>query len=223
VLYPKFLEVLQLVDPRWADMAERSHLFRLPFIPHQVLPHNFSPDLLDHILHHMRLPFKAMTIEDQAGCTLLGRPPSVQGMQDPTLFVDMVSATTSDSDDAFRDSLEDKLGSRDIIRDLPEDTHILVFGSVGLYSHKDGHSLVAGIINRCVCCTPTTILMDVLSPEPSAHSLAPLRNAATAIEEVVFIEQQKYFSGWPAPPETSRFNVSLDGEISIAAPELTIL
>jgi hypothetical protein len=221
VFYPKFLEVLRLVDARWADMAERSHLFRLPFIPHQVLPHDNSPELLDHILHHMKLPFKAMTIEDQAGCTLLGRPVSVEGMQAPTLFVDMVSVASSER--AFHDPFDEMLDVRESRGCFPEDSHFLVFGDVSLCSRVAGKTLVAGVIKRFVCCTPDDIFVDIINPPVSQESLAPLRNAATAIEEVVFIEQRPHFTGWPAPPEASRFNVSLDGEIAIAAPELTLL
>ncbi len=189
MIFDKLCKVVERILPKYRKYVEESRLFRFDGIPHKFLPENIS----DEIYNGFFLPFPTTAIEDKASVVILhDSVPNDQGWDNYRLFIECL--LSSSDEDAFSDSMEMSykkemsntciinIGKIKLTNTTPLIKNRMIEGSLSeIYNinYKDW------TFKKLIGTELYKFSKDIL--------IKTLRNPATALEEVMYLNTPKRF------------------------------
>ena len=185
----------QPVPPALRKAVDQAHVFQFEFNPHEALPKEYKPDVLEWLMDNLYLPFPCIAVEDRASCVVFwdnsveGEPPQ-RGAGHERHFIECCDFDKA-SIDAFYD------GSAENREALSCGCCAVSMGRISLDTEISmvNQFRVAG----CVAFTIVTQGDEVVfaSGMPSLEvpeiNNAALRNAASALQEVMLLNDPETF------------------------------
>ena len=104
---------------------------------------------------------------------------------------------------------------------LPTDTVLITIGSFSSMAQRTHGYLVDGSVTHAIICAGDTLLVppgafsQMGDQERKQTSESSLRNAMTAVEELMYLESLAGFTGWPDLPLPTTLTVGDDGRIEV--------
>lgn len=203
-----------LLGPSLVQMLRQTHLFRFPHAPHEVLPKSYSEAEAQFQNDYFVLPFRTVAIEDLSSCILLWDDvPDQTGMSKRRWFVELAPLSSA-SAAAWRDGGIEA----DVRKSLPTDVRAEIersfnfsFGQIevqelkatpsdGSWSFAVGGDLIA--YHMLDENGPTRIGMDLLRDYGVQVAENSIRNAMTAIEELMLFNRPDRFIVRESPVRT---------------------
>lgn len=184
-------------------MLRSARIFEFPGRAHEVCdPASWTPDTGDNFA----LPFKTIAVEDTASCVILRDKESGQIGRDLRVFIECAPLDPS-RDEEYGDSEALRESIRQFRHDVPEidRAFLITVGAIGIGSKenqalgaKDGLGAWDGLLRyACAISREDGILME-LHGEPEMTRIA-IRNAAAAIDEVLYFDNPDFFVVEEAP------------------------
>jgi hypothetical protein len=175
-------------------------LLYLPVTPHEVLPREQDLETMSDVSINFRLPHLITAIEDNASCVLLIDPkPSLVGLHEQRMFIECVPLHTDE------DSYNDTRGDRAVLEALKtrssEGVYAVSAGKICSPAQRAGSWLAQGellwTVTGTVVKQHTTIADFTALPDAvlAAMTRSALRNALTAIEEIILLRRQETAAG----------------------------
>jgi hypothetical protein len=185
----------QPVPPEWRRAVEKARVFRFEFNPHEALPKEYKPDVLEWLMDNLYLPFPCIAVEDRASCVVfwdnsVEAQPPIRGAGHERYFIECCDFDKA-SFDAFYD------GSWDHRQMLDIRCCAVSMGRVSLDTQLSTPKQL-----RVAGCTDFTLVMQgeevVFASEMSGLEVpeiakAALRNAASALQEVMLLNDPETF------------------------------
>jgi hypothetical protein len=185
----------QPVPPELRKAVEAARVFRFEFNPHEALPKEYKLDVLEWLMENLYLPFPCIAVEDRASCVLFwddsleGEPP-VRGAGHERRFVECCDFEKS-SLDAFCDGLPEQ---REM---LSHRCCAVSMGRIALdthFTHPNQFRVAGGTDFTLVVQDEEVVFVSrVPSLEIPPIAMAALRNAASALQEVMLLNDPETF------------------------------
>jgi hypothetical protein len=185
----------QSVPPEMRRAVEQARVFRFEFNPHEALPKEYKPDVLEWLLDNPYLPFPCTAVEDRASCVLVwdhsveGEPP-LRGAGHERRFVECCDFDKA-STDAFFD------GSPEQREMLDHGCCAVSMGRIALDTHitRPNQFHVAGGTDFTLVVQGEEVIFvsEMASLEIAPIATAALRNAASALQEVMLLNDPETF------------------------------
>jgi hypothetical protein len=192
-------DALRAIAGNWLTdikpLVDAARLLHLPVTPHQVLPRKQGLEIMSRTSVDFRLPHPVTAIEDNASCVLLIDPkPGLTGLAEQRLFIDCVPF------DADEDRYNDTPFERAICEALKvaavPGVHAVCLGEISCPAQRAGSWLAMGqvlwVVTGTIAEQHTTISDFNARPESEKEAMTQggLRNAMTAIEEVIMLRRE---------------------------------
>ncbi len=175
--------------------VEHARVFRFEFNPHEALPKQYDPDDLAWLMENLYLPFPCIAVEDRASCVVFwddsveGEPP-LRGAGHERHFVECCDFDKA-SIDAFYD------GSPERREMLSHGCCAISMGRISLDTHftRPNQFRVAGGTDFTLVVQDEEVVFvsDMSSLEIPPIATAALRNAASALQEVMLLNDPETF------------------------------
>ena len=142
------------------------------------------------------------------------------------LYIECCPCESVHGEEPYNDTFDEMVECRDAAGELPFGVHTLNVGTIRAAAHGASRWLACGTLDQFICGTANelivppglakTIPLELVTPMREVA----LRNAMTAIEEIIHIEGLGRFSGWPEVPESHAgtnpvFQISPNGTIEL--------
>jgi hypothetical protein len=173
-------------------LVDTATLLHLPVTPHEVLPREQDLETMSDSSVTFRLPHPVTAIEDNASCVLLIDPrPELRGLDEQRLFIDCVPL---DADEAhYNDTPVERAWCEALKAAAVPGVYAVCFGNISSPAQRAGSWLALGEVLWVVTGTVVeqhTSVADfhaLSEPGKAAMTQAALRNAMTAIEELIML------------------------------------
>lgn len=229
MLYTRLHEIATLYARDLLPLLDHCIVTKLDVIPHEVLPTAYTTDEAATINGFFSLPWPVFGIEDAASFTMLieteRKSPQI-GLGGQWIFLDCVSA--EGNEDAVRDTLEDKLFTREVLKTAPAGNLYVAYGRIQIQATDTGRWTVATALDRYLIGNRdrATGLTDPGEIPPHKQELyrrlvgAASKNVVTCMDEIVWLQNRPRFGGWPklASMEQRFLRAYPDGLIEITDP-----
>jgi len=224
MLFHKFLTMAEKYLPHAARRIRTAAVFRLDAAPHKVLDKTWPEDKRQRLLAHFKLPYPVIAIEDQASCVVLADPSQyTRGLRATRCYIECVGTDPMSDSAAFSDNIDDKALTQEIIDELPPGTVMVHLGHISCPEVRETGFGVTGDLAGIIAGTPEHLAFAMRyldSDHPLVMQMlgAALKNAMTAIEEVIMVQDQPGFAGWPTDEHALRnniFDITTDGRIIV--------
>ena len=207
--------------PDIQPVVESAVLIRLPIDPHKTLPTRMSTWQLMST-GQFKLPYRITAVEDLASCVIIAdKFEGQQGLEDDRIFIECVPAGPDVSREHYNDSREAADEMAGMCATLPTDTVLITIGSFSSMAQRTHGYLVNGSVTHAIICAGDTLLVppgafsQMGDQERKQTSESSLRNAMTAVEELMYLENLAGFTGWPELPLPTALTVGNDGRIEV--------
>ncbi|HET6248075.1 MAG TPA: hypothetical protein VFE47_10295 [Tepidisphaeraceae bacterium] len=189
-------DALRTIASNWLPdikpLVDAATLLYLPVTPHDVLPRKQDLETMSEVAVNFRLPYPIIAVEDNASCVVLIDPrPDLTGLVEQRLFIDCVPL---DADEGHYNDTPPERALCESLKPLSAPgVYAVSFGRISCPAQLAGSWLTEGEVLWVVTGTQTqqhTTETDFHSLPESANTAmlqAALRNAMTAIEEVIAI------------------------------------
>lgn len=205
-------------------LVEAATLFTIDMAPHVSLAKTWDAQKQAHVMQGFELPYLVTGIEDRAGCVILAeRPHLMRGLWAERVFVDCLPADAMTDVGAYGDDIDQKLLYRET-QDMPPGSVIVSLGTITTMGISEGGFVVGGTLHQVLMGTPGKLNLKLDGINATNPLVAPLygtalKNAMTAIEEIVHVEGLPGFTGWPQDEHAIRygvFEIGQDGSIVVS-------
>ena len=176
-------------------LVDAAKVFHLPLTPHEVLPRDQDLETLSSSAINFRLPYPITAIEDNASCVLLIDPRSgLKGLDEKRLFIDCIPLNNDEA--RYNDTPFERAVCEALKTAFVPGVHAVCVGNISSPARRSGQWLAMGdllwIVTGTLTEQHTTIADFNALPEPGkdAMTLGSLRNAMTAIEEIIMLREQ---------------------------------
>jgi hypothetical protein len=176
-------------------LVDAATLLHLPVTPHEVLPREQDLETMSEISINFRLPHPVTAIEDNASCVLLIDPkPGLVGLHEQRMFIECVPLDTDET--PYNDTPADRAILEALKTNPSEGVYAVSAGQIRSPAQRAGSWLAEGrllwVVTGTVAEQHTTIA-DFNSLPQAVHSAmrqSAIRNAMTAIEEIIMLRRQ---------------------------------
>lgn len=179
---------------------KHANIFQFEGIPHDVLPRimqNRPPDYFEHLFDSFFLPYPVTAIEDKASCIILVDTEENQtGLGNTRHFIEAMLPGV-DNSDYFNDSESDRqlLKNLKLGQNVPKNCVCLTYGRIRFRAANLEHLVVTGGVIAIHFADKKRIIYKNMQDKIDRNKMVEvaLKNAATAIEEVLFFNQPDKF------------------------------
>ena len=176
-------------------LVDAAKLVHLPVTPHEILPRNQDLEQISAASINFQLPHPVTAIEDNASCILLIDPkPGLRGLHEKRMFIECVPL---DSDEArYNDTPLERAMCEALKAKSVPGVHGVCVGNIRSPAQRAGQWLALGellwMVTGTVTKQHTTIADFNAVPEPGRAAMVQgsVRNAMTAIEELIMLSRQ---------------------------------
>lgn len=195
--------MIEKYAPNYLARVQQSHLFYFPARPHDVLPKEIDPAIQDFLQENFFLPFPTMVIEDLASCVVLwDEVPNQRGLNNITRY--FIECTPMKTDlENYREGQNPQAVEyyKSRLSLIDETSAVMTFGIIDhICGEVNGNETscrkyhIEGAVKQSICGTKDRLffsgaLQEICRNDSdmlTATTAATLRNATTAIEEVMY-------------------------------------
>ena len=202
-------------------VVESAMHIKFPYDPHKILPTRMDTwRLMSTGL--FKLPYPIVAIEDPASCMVIADiQPGQQGLDGERVFIECIPAGPDTDREHYNDSPEASDEMAVMCATMPADTVLITTGRFSSHAQRNDSYLVDGSVSHALICSPDALLLppwvyDALDGDGKKQTTEnSLRNAMTAIEEILFIESRPGFTGWPDLDAPTTLSVNGEGVIDM--------
>jgi hypothetical protein len=233
MIFDKLCAMADAWLPQIRGILEHAYIIRADIIPHQVLSKRIPLEQVSRIAQEFRMPSTITAIEDAASCVVLADLEEDNvGLVRDRMFIECVPSDPLVGHHAYSDPPEIALEAQQACATMPAEAVSVSIGRFCSPIQREGSFEVLGELASLLIGTP-----DALTFAPDLRGLDPplyvpllsaaLKNAFTAVEELVHISGLPAFTGWPLP-EVARpqgrlrrsnerfvFRVMTDGHVEV--------
>lgn len=192
-------DALGAIASKWLTeirpLVDAATLLHLPVTPHEVLPRQQDLETMSKVSVGFKLPYPITAIEDHASCVVLIDPrPDLLGLDEQRLFVECVPLQADE--DRYNDTPAARALCEAGKANRPPGMYSVCLGRISCPAQRAGSWLATGdllwVVNGTVAGPYSTADDFHALPEPLIAVMvqASLRNAMTAIEEVIALNQR---------------------------------
>jgi hypothetical protein len=181
--------------PDLKPLVNAAKLLHVPVTPHQVLPKEQDLETISAASINFRLPYPVTAIEDNASCVLLIDPkPGLKGLDETRLFIDCLPLNNDEGH--YNDTPIDRAMCELLKVTSVHGIHVICVGTISSPAQMAGQWLALGellwMVTGTVTEQHTTIAGFNALPEQGKAAIrdGSLRNAMTAIEEIIMLRSQ---------------------------------
>lgn len=198
MIFDAFVGMAEHFLPEFRKPAERAAVFLFPGRAHEVLPEAMSDDVVRDLIAMFFLPFPIVAIEDTASCVILMDSKENQaGFSEPRTFIEITPTDHRFAVEFADGASEEKVRAES--QDMPPGSYIVTAGKVENYEFDLNGGpekiKVSGRVEYWFVATKNQLLVPArrVTTTEDPIAAASLRNAATAIEEVLFFNAPGHF------------------------------
>lgn len=187
-------------------LLEHAYLIQTDLIPHEVLARHLPLERLSGIARDFRLPHGITAVEDAASCIVLGDlEEDAAGLAMDRLFVECLPCDPLISPRPYGDPLDLRLDIQEACSAMPAGAVMISIGRFSSPAQREGSFAVLGELGLMLIGTPQRLVFtpDQYQALPDHQVLSllssALKNAMTAVEELIHIAGQPSFGRWPSP------------------------
>jgi hypothetical protein len=201
---PMIFNALREIANTWLreikPLVDAATLLHFPVTPHEILPREQDLETMSNISINFRLPHLITAIEDNASCVLLIDPkPGLMGIHEPRMFIECVPLAGDEAN--YNDTPGDRAALQSLKSPSNNGVYNVSAGTIRSPAQRAGSWLAEGRVLWIVTGTvteqhATSVDFNKL-PEPliAAMTNAALRNAMTAVEEIILLRRQETVAG----------------------------
>ena len=248
MLFDRMVSIVEAHLHEYESFVRSAKLFEFPEKPHEILPKEFQ-DNIEWIQDNFILPFRAIAVEDQASCVLLADFYKKQkGLWTPRLFIECMSIVADSS--AFADGKDHPFNSNAEHLHKSGFAIVIVGHIENMMIHSPHNYTGEGAVHKSLFANKHEILFEDFHDEdevdlstgtlqfkgtlssfyggkeyfvkPDSGGIrGPIRNAYSAIQEIIYFNQPDKFilEETPLKKRKSRDKIPR----SDARPKYTIL
>ena len=175
-------------------LVDAATLLHLPLTPHEVLPREQDLETMSSCSIDFRLPYPVTAIEDNVTVVLVIDPkPGLAGLHEQRLFIECVPLAGDEAN--YNDTPADRALLEALKTHSSEGVYAVSAGQIRSPAQRAGSFLAEGkllwIVTGTVTEQHTTSVDFNKLPEPliAAMTNAVLRNAMTAVEEIIMLRR----------------------------------
>lgn len=212
MIFDKFCKIVERSIPGLVKTVDQARLFHFPGRPHEFLPKELEEKDIEFLSKEFMLPFPCVCVEDNAGAVfLIDFQKNIKGVNRLRAYIDVVPFHTPKEE--FGDSTEyDEKEYLRLLETNPEankQLYLITAGELEEIKYTSGdHFYSIGSLRRVIVADigqhkPDKIIWkDASHPNLSTafdprllkqHLQASLRNAMTAIEEILYANTPNKF------------------------------
>jgi hypothetical protein len=191
-----------------AALLEQACLIRTDLVPHQALAQRIPQRELVQIARAFRLPHRITAIEDAASCIVLADvEEGAVGLAAGRLCVECTPSNPLVRPEVYADPIDIRLAIDEICSIMPASAVTISVCRFSSPAQREGSFAMAGGLDSMLIGTTRHLAFTPAQSRalPEEHALdllsSALRNALTAVEELIHIQRLPAFLGWPAIPE----------------------
>ena len=202
-------------------VVESAMHIKFPYDPHKILPTRMDTwRLMSTGL--FKLPYPIVAIEDPASCVVIADlQPDQRGLDGERLFIECVPVAPGVDESHYNDAPEAAEAMAVMCATMPKTAVIIVIGRFSSHAQRNDSYLVDGTVSHSFVCsdrelmTPLGAFEDLDDQGKRQTTESSLRNAMTAIEEIMFIESRPGFTAWPTLGSPASLTMSENGRIEV--------
>lgn len=215
MIFDKFCGLVERHMTKYRPLLNEVKIFHFPAIPHEVLPKGLD---IKFFGENFFLPFQTIAIEDTASVVILhDKSVDTRGLYEERVFIECLPM---DSD--WRNYGDSQGLSNDVkdyymrIGNKYKDSYIITVGRIQLIPKETttkGYTAEGIVIESGLCSKDKYVSFNLLKPTEIDTSIlvqSALRNACTAIEEVIYFNSPDRFVLESKPIKVKREKVPSD-------------
>ena len=206
MLFNLLCEVAEKYIPQIRPLLEMAVLLEFPVKPHEVLPKQIAPlERVTQAAVSFSLPYPIVAIQDLASLVVLCDTQQNQtGLAEDRVFIECVPLMADENafndDPAIKQSIQNMQQATD---DQDKDAVAVTIGTIASPAQRTGEWLARGSVKDTWVASSRRLLTSTkgMSSVPGAlmqqMTQASLRNAMTAMEEIMLVPSLPKFECWP--------------------------
>jgi hypothetical protein len=221
MIFDKFCGLVERHFPVLLDTVADAKIFYFPALPHEVLPKEV---IFNDYKDTFFLPFQTVVIEDKGSMILLvDDAPDTIGLSERRLFIECMPVS-NDYNNYSHDYIPP--GSEDLVRENFElmakryaGHYLIHIGTIKLLPKEDNPEgfMIDGSLHTSHLVSKRTCIKTIeFNPDKEAYKEmgeSAIRNAATAIEEIMFFNVPSRFILEEAPTKISPSRFTKSGSL----------